>query len=169
MLHAGYAMHSAQHPMESTEIRESDAAPLPGGTWCRPEPVLDCKLIRKGIWTVFDDRGRHLLPSLSRVRVVFGFWPSSVDNPLHNIGRTGSFGRFLPFLLFALVLASAAPGSRSATPAVPLCRFLCYGAPADEGHGALRLPVDGSLIPLAALAVTDLPQRARAAIPKRAH
>jgi 4-amino-4-deoxy-L-arabinose transferase-like glycosyltransferase len=165
----GYAMYSAQHPMHGTSFREFDAAPLPEGMWGRTEPELDRELLRQGIQFIVDDPGRYLLLSLSRVRSFFEFWPTSDTTLLHNIGRTGSFGLLLPFLLYGLVLALRRPGfvKRNAL----LFLFAAFYTVLHVMTWAMvryRLPVDAALIPLAALAVTDLLNRARAAVAQHA-
>jgi len=165
---AGYAMYSAQHPMHGTNFREFDAAPLPDGMWGQPEPELDRALLRQGIQFVLDEPGRYLLLSLSRVRAFFEFWPTPDTTLLHNIGRTGSFGLLLPFVLYGLFLAVRRPGfvERNAL----LFFFAAFYTILHVFTWAMvryRLPVDAALIPLAALAVVNLFQRARAAIPQR--
>jgi hypothetical protein len=165
---AGFAMYSAQHPMHGTNFREFDAAPLPDGTWGRPEPELDRELMREGIQFVLDDPGRYLLLSLSRIRAFFEFWPTSDTTLLNNVGRTGSFGLLLPFLLYGLFLAVRRPGfvKRNAL----LFLFAGFYTIVHLLTWAMvryRLPVDAVLLPLAALAVVDLLQRARGRITQR--
>jgi hypothetical protein len=165
---AGYAMYSAQHPMHGTRFREFDAAPLPEGWWGRSEPELDRALMRQGIQFILDDPGRYLLLSLSRIRAFFEFWPTPDTTVLHNLGRTGSFGLFLPFMLYGLVLALRCPQfvRRNAL----LLLFAAFYTILHLLTWAMvryRLPVDAALIPLAALAMTDLLHRVRAAIPQR--
>ncbi len=100
----GYAMYSAQHPIHGTSFREFAAAPLPADL-SGNEAQMDRALLQQGIQFVLDDPGRYLLLSLSRVRAFFEFWPTPDSTLLHNIGRTGSFGLFLPFMLYGLYLA----------------------------------------------------------------
>jgi hypothetical protein len=165
---AGYAMYSAQHPMHGTKFQEFDAAPLPEGSWGRPEPELDRQLMRQGIQFVLDDPGRYLLLSLSRVRAFFEFWPTPDTTLLHNIGRTASFGLLLPFLLYGLVLAVRRPGFAKRNALLFLfAGFYTLLHLLTWAMVRYRLPVDAALLPLAALAVVDLLQRARAAIPQR--
>jgi len=165
---AGYAMYSAQHPMHGTRFREFDAAPVPDAYWGRPEPEMDRALMRQGIQFVLDDPGRYLLLSLSRIRAFFEFWPTPNTSLLHNVGRTGSFGLFLPFMIYGLALAVRRPHfvRRNAL----LFLFAAFYAVLHVLTWAMvryRLPVDVALIPFAALAVTDLAQRVRAAIRRR--
>jgi hypothetical protein len=160
----GYAMYSAQHPMHGTSFSEFKAAPLPEGDWGQPEPVLDRSLMRQGIQFVLDDPGRYLLLSLSRIRAFFEFWPSAETSLLNNIGRTGSFGLFLPFMLYGLVLALRTPGVVSRN----LLLFLFAGFYTllhvfTWAMVRYRLPVDAVLLPFAAMAIADLRQRLRVA------
>jgi hypothetical protein len=165
----GYAMYSAQHPMHGTKFREFDAAPLPEGVWGRPEPEMDRELLRQGVGFVLENPGRYLLLSLSRVRAFFEFWPTPDTTLLHNLGRTGSFGLLLPFLLYGLVLAIRRPGflRRNAL----LFIFAAFYTVMHVLTWAMvryRLPVDAALMPVAALGVVDLVQRMRAVFPSRA-
>jgi hypothetical protein len=162
-------MYSAQHPMHGTNFREFDAAPLPDGVWGRPEPEMDRELLRRGIQFVLDEPDRYLLLSLSRIRAFFEFWPTRDTSLLHNIGRAASFGLLLPFILYGLFLTFRRPGfvERNAL----LVLFAAFYTVLHVLTWAMvryRLPVDAALIPLAALAVVDLLQRARTAIPQRA-
>jgi uncharacterized membrane protein YqjE len=154
---AGYAMYSAQHPMHGTDFREFDAAPLPEGWWGRPEPELDRDLMRLGIQFILDDPVRYLLLSLSRARAFFEFWPTPDTILLHNVGRTGSFGLFLPFMLYGLFLATRNRQfvSRNSL----LCLFAIFYALLHIFTWAMvryRLPVDAVLVIFAALALWDL-------------
>jgi len=162
---AGYAMYSAQHPMHGTRFREFDAAPMPEGFWGRSEAELDGELMRLGIGFVLDEPGRYLLLSLSRVRAFFEFWPTPDTTLLHNVGRTGSYGLLLPFLLYGLFLALRQPGF-----AVENALLFLYA-----GFYALlhiltwamvryRLPVDAALMPLAAWALVRLARKARSMV-----
>ena len=110
---AGYAMYSAQHPMQGTSFQEFSAVPIPDELWGLNEARLDRELMRRGLGFVVADPGRYLLLSLSRVRDYFEFWPTRDTSLLHNLGRVGSFALFLPFILYGiwLSLRAAGPGS----------------------------------------------------------
>jgi hypothetical protein len=176
----GYAMYSAQHPMHGTNFREFDAAPLPEGL-AGNEAQIDQELMRAGIQFVLDDPGRYLSLSLSRVRAFFEFWPTPDTTLLHNVGRTGSFGLFLPFILYGLYLSS-----RRQPPAIVSANEPSGRRTSDFGlwtsdFGLLylfiafytllhvltwamvryRLPVDAVSLPFAALALFDLYERGR--------
>lgn len=165
---AGYAMYSAQHPMHGTNFREFDPAPLPEGYWGRPEPELDRDLMRLGIQFILDDPGRYLLLSLSRLRAFFEFWPTPDTTLLHNIGRTGSFGLCLPFILYGLYLAVR--DSQFAVRNSLLFLFVVFYTLLHILTWAMvryRLPVDAVLIVFAAQALLDLYARGRRWLPIR--
>lgn len=169
----GYAMYSAQHPMHGTNFREFDPAPLPEGL-AGNEAQMDQALMRAGIQFVLDDLGRYLFLSLSRVRAFFEFWPTPDTTMVHNIGRTGSFGLFLPFMLYGLYLSVRRQSSAIASPNEPggwriwdfrlLYLFIAFYTLLHVLTWAMvryRLPVDAVLLPFAALALHDLYARGR--------
>ena len=159
----GYAMYSAQHPMHGTSFSEFAAAPLPEGTWGRSELEMDRELLRQGIQFVIDDPGRYLLLSLSRVRAFIEFWPTPDTTLLHNIGRTGSFGLLLPFLLYGLVVALRRSGFlRDNALLFLFAGFYTILHVLTWAMVRYRLPVDAALMPVAALGAVDLWQRVRA-------
>lgn len=167
----GYAMYSAQHPMHGTDFREFDAAPLPEGL-AGNEVQIDQELMRAAIQFVLDDPGRYLLLSLSRVRAFFEFWPTPDTTLLHNVGRTGSFGLFLPFILYGLYLSFRRQSGAIVSPNEPRWHwtfglfylFIAFYTLLHVLTWAMvryRLPVDAVLLPFAALALFDLYERGR--------
>jgi hypothetical protein len=164
----GYAMYSAQHPMHGTRFREFDAAPLPEDLPRGNEAHMDRALLRRGIQFVLDEPGRYLLLSLSRARAYFEFWPTPDTTWLHNLGRTGSFGLLLPFLLYGLFLAL-----RSRPFLVRNGLLLLFAAVYTLLHVLTwamvryRLPVDAAMMPLAAWALVDLVARVWVPVSRR--
>ncbi len=163
----GFAMYSAQHPMHGTSFREFDAAPLPDGWWGRPESELDRALLKEGIQFILAEPGRYLLLSLSRVRAFFEFWPTQDTTLLHNLGRTGSFAVFLPFMVLGVILVARRPRilARSAL----LFLFALSYTVLHLLTWAMvryRLPVDAVLIPYAALAILTIAQKVRSILPR---
>ena len=176
----GYAMYSAQHPMHGTSFREFDAAPLPSGLEGLNEAQMDRVLLRQGFQFILDDPGRYLLLSLSRVRAYFEFWPTRDTTLFHNLGRVGSFGLFLPFMLYGLYLnlksTSRRVGESAANQRVGESRLTQYAVRITEPSSLLylflvfyslmhiltwamvryRLPVDAVLLPFAALALENI-------------
>ncbi len=176
---AGYAMYSAQHPMHGTTFSEFAAAPMPPDLLGLTEPEMDRALMRRGVGFVLADPVRYLKLCLSRIPDYFEFWPSADTTLLHNIGRVGSFGLFLPFMLYGLWLARrrSGPGatlswaSFSTTPlALALLFIVFYPLLHILTWASLRyrLPVDALALPFAALALVDLwtTLRARPAKPR---
>lgn len=164
---AGYATYSAQHPMHGTTFSEFAAAPVPPEVLGHPEPQMDRELMRLGIGFVLADPVRYLKLSLSRIPDYFEFWPSADTTLIHNIGRVGSFGLFLPFMLYGLYLAWRRMGRSSCrswsefliTPfALALLFVLFYPLLHILTWASLRyrLPVDAVVLPFAALAIDSL-------------
>jgi hypothetical protein len=168
---AGYAMYSAQHPMHGTHFQEFAAAPVPEELRGLNEAQLDRELMRRGIGFVLAEPGRYLLLSLSRVRAYFEFWPSPDTTLLHNLGRVGSFGLLLPFMLYGLWLALRRvrrPGVTehkagfAVTPVALLILFITFYSLLHILTWTMpryRLPVDAVALPFAALALVDLAER----------
>lgn len=164
---AGYAMYSAQHPMHGTSFQEFGAAPLPEDLRDAGlnEAQLDGRLMRRGLGFVLAEPGRYLLLSLSRVRDYFEFWPTADTTLLHNVGRVGSFGVFLPVMLVGIWLALRwrGPGRSwagwaafSTTPLALVLLFVVFYSLLHILTWAMpryRLPVDAVLIIFAAYAI----------------
>jgi hypothetical protein len=164
---AGYAMFSAQNPMHGTMFREFDAAPVPAELLGQNEAQLDKELMQRGIDFVLADPGRYLLLSLSRVADYFEFWPSPDTSLINNVGRVGSFGLLLPFMLVGGWLAFKLAGPRSIggwrnfmqSPLALLSLFMLVYSLLHILTWAMpryRLPVDAVALPLAAIAVIKL-------------
>ena len=168
---AGYAMYSAQHPMQGTSFQEFTAAPVPDDLAGINEARLDRELMRRGIGFVLAEPGRYLLLSLSRVGDYFEFWPAKGTTLLHNLGRVGSFALFLPFMVYGiwLSLRAAGPGRTvagwvefSTSPLALVLLFVTFYSLLHILTWAMpryRLPVDAVALSFAALAVTSLIKR----------
>ena len=156
----GYAMYSAQNPMHGTHFREFDAAPLPEGFQWGNEATMDRELLQRGLRFVIEDPGRYLLLSLSRIRAFFEFWPTGDTTWLHNLGRAGSFGLFLPFMLYGLYHALRSPQLLQRT--IVLLLFAAFYTLLHLLTWAMvryRLPVDAVMMPWAGWALVDLGRR----------
>jgi hypothetical protein len=161
---AGYAMYSAQHPMQGTNFQEFTAAPMPTDMQGMNEAQMDRELMRRGIGFITADPGRYVLLSLSRIPDYFEFWPTADTSLINNVGRVGSFGLLLPFFIYGLVLAlrwagPAAQGGWGLFLTSPLALLLlfmiCYSAlhVLTWAMPRYRLPVDAVAIPFGALAL----------------
>ncbi len=164
---AGYAMYSAQHPMQGISFQAFEAAPLPADLPLGNEAQLDRELMRRGIEFVLADPGRYVLLSLSRIPVYFEFWPSGDTSLINNVGRVGSFGIFLPFMIYGLwlTLRLSGPwrkgnwGQFFTQPAALLIGFMVFYSVLHILTWAMpryRLPVDAAALPFAAIALNDL-------------
>jgi 4-amino-4-deoxy-L-arabinose transferase-like glycosyltransferase len=157
----GYAMYSAQHPMHGTQFREFEAAPLPDDLPRLNEAQLDRELLKRGFQFIQEDPQRYLRLSLSRVRAYFEFWPSADTTLLHNLGRVGSFGLFLPFMLYGLFLSFRQPDFVKRNRLLYL--FILIYTLLHLLTWAMvryRLPVDAVLILFAGIGLVDLAARA---------
>jgi hypothetical protein len=177
---AGYAMYSAQHPMHGTTFQEFASAPMPDDLQGLNEAQKDRILMQRGIGFVLADPGRFVLLSLSRVPDYFEFWPTSDTTFINNLGRVGSWGLLLPFILYGLWLALRAAGPRSIlgwinfsiTPLAFIVLFMIVYSLLHILTWAMpryRLPVDATMVPFAALAVYDLARQVAVRFDGRRH
>lgn len=163
---AGYAMYSGQHPLQGTNFQEYTAAPLPQELLSQGlnEAQWDKELMRRGIGFVLADPVRYLRLSLSRVSDYFEFWPTADSSLLFNLGRVGSFGLFLPFMLYGMFLEVSAKikgkQGRFSTPAIILTlAFVLFYSLLHIFTWAMsryRLPVDAVLLIYAAIGILDV-------------
>lgn len=153
----GYAMYSAQHPLHGTQFQEFTAAPLPADLPPGNEATYDRFLLKQGIQFVWDDPGRYILLSLSRIRAYFEFWPTPDSSLINNIGRVGSFGLFLPFILYGLLISW--PNKSFTHHNTILYLFILFYSLLHIFTWAMvryRLPVDAVLLIFAAIALDAL-------------
>jgi hypothetical protein len=164
---AGYAMYSAQHPMHGTTFQEFEAAPMPTDLTGLNEAQLDRELMQRGIGFVLAEPGRYLALSMSRIPDYFEFWPTPDTALLNNLGRMGSIGVLLPFMLAGMVMAIRIAGPRaqggwrqfSVTPLAMLLLFMAVYSMLHILTWAMpryRLPVDAVAISFAAVALNAL-------------
>lgn len=109
---SGFAFFWGNHPRYGTQFIPI----LPSGEYFRmiPQELLeqglneaemDSALLSEAFGFIVAEPGRYLLLSLSRIPTYFKFWPSGDSGTVSNISRVGSFGLFLPFMLYGLILA----------------------------------------------------------------
>lgn len=166
---AGYAMYSAQNPMHGTDFQAFVGVPIPDELVGLNEAQLDQDLMQRGIRFVLADPGRYLLLSGSRAVAYFEFWPTPDTTLLNNIGRVGSIGLFLPFMLYGLYLAVRWTGlggrqgwaAFSITPVALSLLFMVFYSALHIFTWAMpryRLPVDAVALSYAALALARIGQ-----------
>jgi hypothetical protein len=178
---SGYVFFWANHPVYGTEFVGILPDDGPGYGQLLPEELLslneaemDKALFARGVGFVVEDPVRYALLSLSRIREYFKFWPSPDSSMISNLSRVGSFGLFLPFMLYGLVLAivhvwkSRAQvgdwaGNRPHLESVVfLVGFMALYTSMHLLTWALiryRLPVDAALLLFAGYGVADLLRR----------
>jgi len=129
------------------------------------EAALDSELLGRGIQFVTQDPKRYILLSLSRIPPYFMFWYSPESSTLSNISRIGSFGIFLPFMLYGMFLGIRKTSSILNLLISPQGLLLLFALVYSGVHILTwtliryRLPVDAVLIPFAGLALFDITQR----------
>lgn len=130
------------------------------------EAALDQALLKEGISNVLSDPGRYLLLSLSRIPSYFMFWPSPESGMISNLTRVGSYGIFLPFMIYGVYLwlrnrITLAKFSFTH----PLSLLILFAVVYTIIHVLTwtlvryRLPVDAVMIVFAGVALVDLLQR----------
>ena len=167
---AGYAFYWANHPIYGTrfipilpEELGSYQSLVPKELRNLDEAALDQELLRLGLGFVTADPGRYLLLSLSRIPAYFMFWPSPESGLISNISRVGSFGLFLPVMLYGLWRSFfSAPRALKKLLASPHFLLYLFGVVYTGIHllsWALiryRLPVDAILVIFAGVGVERL-------------
>jgi hypothetical protein len=171
----------ANHPIYGTQF-EAVLSPEHGVSYQELIPpelrglndaLLDRALLRRGVQLVLDDPGRYLLLCLSRIPIYFQFWPAPQSTLLSNAARLLSFGLFLPFMLYGLMLAiqdarqgeplrqTGASDLRLTFLALVWLFMAVYTAVhlASWANVRYRLPVDATLLIFAAVGIANLVQR----------
>ena len=166
----GYALFWGTHPAHGASF----SGFLPNGTRYRDfvppalrglnEAAKEKALTTAALGFVFDDPARYLLLCVSRLSDQFWFWPSAASSLLSNVSRVGSFGLFLPFMLYGSWLAmrewrSQGLGSFLVVPtALWLVFCLVYNGiyVAVWGSPRYRLPTDTVMVIFAGLALVRL-------------
>ena len=169
---SGYAFFWGNHPIYGTKFIPILPSEMGSYYSLIPQELLDMNLneaelesalLQRGLQFVFDDPGRYILLSLSRIPSYFIFWPSAQSGLISNISRVGSFGLFLPFMLFGLYCSLRQPfPSWRARLASPFALFYLFILVYTGIHVLTwtliryRMPVDAVLILFAGWAVVAL-------------
>lgn len=169
---SGYAFFWGNNPIYGTKFipilpTATYREMIPAEVRHLDEAALDSELLKRGIQFVMNDPKRYILLSLSRIPPYFMFWYSSDSSMLSNISRIGSFGIFLPFMLYGLVLgakkSALEKGNRFLNLLTSPEGLLMIFSSVYSGIHILtwtliryRLPVDAVLIPFAGLALMNI-------------
>jgi hypothetical protein len=167
---AGFAFFWANHPIYGTQFQPilpeeigNYQELIPEDLRGLDEAAMDQQLLRRGLQFVANDPVRYIRLSLSRIPAYFMFWPSEQSSFISNVSRTLSFGFFLPFMLYGLVLAWIERGAAVVLePVGVLTLFVVFYSAIHLLSWALiryRLPVDAVLVGFAGYALVDLAQR----------
>jgi 4-amino-4-deoxy-L-arabinose transferase-like glycosyltransferase len=167
---SGYAFFWGNNPIYGTKFIPILSTPeyqamIPEEVRHLDEAALDQELLKRGIQFVMDDPRRYVLLSLSRIPPYFMFWYSSNSSTLSNISRIGSFGVFLPFMLYGLFLAVRKSHGFWNLVFSPQGLMMLFALVYSGAHiltwtlVRYRLPVDAALIPFAAMALLDVVER----------
>lgn len=167
---SGYAFFWGNNPIYGTKFIPILSTPqyremIPPEVRHLDEAALDQELLKRGMQFVMNDPKRFLLLSLSRIPSYFMFWYSSDSSMLSNISRIGSFGVFLPFMLYGLFLAIKRSGGFWKLVFSPQGLLMLFALVYSGAHiltwtlVRYRLPVDAVMIPFAGLALLDVAER----------
>jgi 4-amino-4-deoxy-L-arabinose transferase-like glycosyltransferase len=167
---SGYAFFWGNNPIYGTKFIPILSTPeyqamIPEEVRHLDEAALDSELLGRGIQFVVQDPTRYILLSLSRIPPYFMFWYSPDSSTLSNISRIGSFGIFLPFMLYGLFLGIKRSSSFMNLLVSPQGLLILFALVYSGVHILTwtliryRLPVDAVLIPFAGLALYDLARR----------
>jgi hypothetical protein len=167
---AGYAFFWANHPIYGTQfINASEMGNtyqklVPGELRHLDEAALDQELLKLGLGFITEDPVRYMMLSLSRIPAYFKFWPDVNSGALSNVSRVGSFGLFLPFMLYGLIrpLVKSGRPPRRALLSFSLTLLYLFVIVYTVIHiltwaqVRYRIPVDIVLVIFAALALAEL-------------
>lgn len=167
---SGYAFFWGNNPIYGTKFipilsTSEYQAMIPEEVRHLDEAALDNELLGRGIQFVVQDPKRYILLSLSRIPPYFMFWYSPESSVLSNISRIGSFGIFLPFMLYGLFLGIKRSKNFLELLLSPQGLLILFALIYSGVHILTwtliryRLPVDAVLIPFAGLALFDVAQR----------
>lgn len=170
---SGFAFFWGNHPRYGTQFIPI----LPSGEYYRMIPdelqaqdlneaEMDSALLSEALDIIVADPGRYVLLSLSRIPTYFMFWPSGDSGMVSNLSRVGSFGVFLPFMLYGLFLTLRKSFSswreRLASPFTLLYLFMLVYSGIHILTWTLiryRIPVDVILVIFAGYGLLDLAER----------
>lgn len=168
---SGYAFFWGNNPIYGEKFipilpTEEYRAMIPAEVRHLDEAALDQELLKRGVGFVMAAPVRYLKLSLSRIPPYFMFWYSSDSTLLSNFSRIGSFGIFLPFMLYGLILAIRRRRFWAllfSSEGLLILFMLVYSAIHILTWTLIRyrLPVDAVLAIFAGLEITDILSRVR--------
>jgi 4-amino-4-deoxy-L-arabinose transferase-like glycosyltransferase len=151
---AGQVFWNANHPDLGTQWEYAPMFPIPDDLKGADEITLNDELMRRGIQNVANDPARFVRLSLSRLAMLFLFYPLPESSLFSNIARTFSFGVSLPFMIIGL-LFSAREWRRWLLLYLFVIAYILIHI-VSWVQIRYRMPIDLALIPFAALAIVTL-------------
>lgn len=153
---AGYAIYSANHPYHGKQFDQDYAAPLPDDLSALNlnEAQWNTALMARGLGFILDDPGRYLLLSLDRIPIFFNAWFSSSSSLSSNLLRIFSYGLYLPFFLYGIVVSRKAWRRYSLIYLFAIIYSLIHIL--TWASIRYRLPIDAAMMPIAGLAVIEI-------------
>lgn len=168
---AGFALFWGNHPSYGTHFvpllgTQEYYDLIPEELLSLNEAELDRALLKQAVGFIADDPVRYLLLSIDRSREFFKFWPSPQSSMVSNIARVGSFGIFLPFMLYGLWVSVGLvrrPNYETQRASIVLLYlFMAFYTGIHLATWTLiryRLPVDAVLLLFAAVGCIDIAER----------
>jgi hypothetical protein len=122
-------------------------------------------LTKRGLEFILADPQRYLLLSLDRVPIFFNAWFSPESSLVSNLMRVLSFGLYLPFFLYGLVLSLRQARRFS----LVYLFVLVFSAMHILIWASVRyrLPIDAVMMPFAAMALVDIARRLGVRLPAK--
>ena len=164
----GYALYAANHPQQGTHFEPLNLPSLPAEWAGLNEAELNDRLTVAGIRFVLDDPGRFVLQTLDRFHNYYRFWPEPTSSPIANVSRVLSFGLYLPFMIYGLLLSvrlvrNPPPALLNAPKDIALLYLYVASYSAMQlltwAMHRYRLPVDAVMMVFVGLAGVDLYRR----------
>lgn len=163
---AGFAFYWGNHPIHGSKfisILPTDTYRdlIPKELHSLSEADLEDELMDRGMQFVFDDPGRYVILSISRIPSYFMFWPSSLSSGLSNFSRVFSFGLALPFILAGIWFSFKHWKWDLTSPLTLIYLFILVYTGIHLLSWALvryRLPIDSLFLMFSGLALTELYQ-----------
>jgi 4-amino-4-deoxy-L-arabinose transferase-like glycosyltransferase len=157
---AGYALYASTHPDHGVYFIQDHFARIPPEMRGLNEAQLSSALTKRGVEHVIQEPQRYFLLTLSKIPIFFNFWFSSESDLPSNLLRVFSYGIYLPFFLYGLILSRRNWKASS----LILLFAVVYSVIHILTWSSIRyrLVIDATFMPFAALALIDIYARLRA-------
>jgi 4-amino-4-deoxy-L-arabinose transferase-like glycosyltransferase len=153
---SGYALYSSNHPNQGVNFDQDYAAPLPGDLISQGlnEAQWNSQLTLRAFGFVLADPQRYLLLSLDRIPIFFNFWFSAESDRNSNLMRIFSYGLYLPFMVYGVILSLRDWRKYSLVYLFGILFSVMHIM--SWASIRYRLPIDALFLPFAAMAILHL-------------